>query len=74
MLGELKPKGPYTGSVQLTGRHNQDLGRASGVNRGTHTQLIAYHTIGVWGAGSDDVGLMQSTKAPKHQDCILKRA
>ena len=40
------------------------LGRASGVNRGTHTQLIAYHTIGAWGTGNDDVGLIQSTKAP----------
>ena len=36
------------------------------VNRDTHTQLIAYHTIGAWGTGSDDVGLMQSTKVPKH--------
>ena len=35
-----------------------------GANRGTHTQHIAYHTIGVWGAGSDDVGLIQRTKAP----------
>ena len=39
--------------------------RPRGVRRGTHTQLIAYHTIGVWGAGSDDVGLIQSTKTPK---------
>ena len=36
-----------------------------GVNQGTHTQLIPYHTIGAWGTGSDDVGLIQSTKAPK---------
>ena len=35
-----------------------------GVHRGTHTQLIAYHPIGVWGTGSDDVGLIKSTKAP----------
>ena len=26
-----------------------------------------YHTIEVWGVGVDDVGLIQSTKAPKHQ-------
>ena len=38
-----------------------------GVNRGTHTQLtqlIAYHTIGGWGTGSDNAVLIQSTKAP----------
>ena len=35
------------------------------MNRGTHTQLIAYHTIGAWGTGSDDADLIQSTKAPK---------
>ena len=34
--------------------------------RGTHPYLISYHTTGVWCTGSDDVGLMQSTKAPKH--------
>ena len=37
------------------------------VYRGTHTQLITHHTIGIWGTGSVDVGLIQSTKAPKHQ-------
>jgi len=30
-----------------------------------HLQFTAYHTIGVWGTGSDDVGLIQGTKAPK---------
>jgi len=43
------------------------LAALGGVNRGTHTQLIAYHTIGAWGTGSDDVGLIQRTKAPWHQ-------
>ena len=43
-----------------------DLAALYGVNpRGTHTQLIAYHTIGAWGTGSDDVSLIQSTKAPQ---------
>ena len=55
------------GGEEQRGRHDQDLGRASGVNRGTHTQLIAYHTIGVWGTGGDTVGLIQSTKTPKLQ-------
>ena len=27
-----------------------------------------YHTIQAWGIGGDDVGLIQSAKAPKHQE------
>ena len=43
---------------------SEALNPLGGVNLETHTQLIAYHTIGVWGTGSDDAGLIQRTKAP----------
>jgi hypothetical protein len=36
------------------------------VRRGAHPWFTLYRTIEVWGLGSDDVGLIQSTKAPKH--------
>ena len=49
------------------------LAALCGVNRGTHTQLIAYHTIGAWGTGSDDVGLIQSTKAPNPKPKTRKK-
>ena len=42
-----------------------DLAALYGVNRGTHTQPIAYHTIGAWCTGSDDMGLIRNNKAPK---------
>ena len=60
------PDGPWLHC--MTKRKEQgDLAALYGVNRGTHTQLIAYQTIEAWGTGSDDVGFIQSTKAPNHQ-------
>ena len=32
--------------------------------RGNSSVVFLYHTIEVWGIGGDDVGLIQSTKAP----------
>ena len=48
-------------------RHDQEKKRKRSHGRpvwgepGTHPQPILYHTIGVWGTGSDDMGLIQST-------------
>ena len=39
--------------------------------RGTHVQRISKYKIGVWSTGSDDVGLIQSTKAPKQEPAAL---
>ena len=50
-----------------TTKRKGGLAALYGVNRGSHTQPIACHTIGVWGTGGDDVGLIESTKAPQHQ-------
>jgi len=34
-----------------------------------HPWFISYHIIGIWGTGSNDVGLIQSTKVPRrHRD------
>jgi hypothetical protein len=52
----------------VSGKEKGDLAALYGVNRGTHTQLNAYHTIGAWGTEGDDVGLIQTTKAPKLEE------
>ena len=45
--------------------YKRDLDRPVWGVRGTHPQLISYNKIGVWSRGSDDVGSIQSTNAPK---------
>ena len=42
------------------------------MSRGAPPQFISYHTIEVRGTGSDDLGLIQSTKAPKHQSTAFR--
>ena len=34
---------------------------------------ISYHTIRVWGTGNDDVGLIQSTRAPSLAEPMLRK-
>ena len=61
--------GPASGSAfwgEQRGRHDQDLGGCSSATSSPGNPSVAYlyRTLEVWGIGDDDVGLIQSTKAP----------